>query len=123
MNNDIVTIEPDEGLKTWGWAESLRVPARAARACTSWPSRVCIGLASAVETGRSTWLGKEAHPASKTLKNTRASHGRMPPGRRACKTKNKLGPSATVVCMMLATLAYGRAFQAPSKARFSLYFL
>jgi hypothetical protein len=47
------------------------VPALLARAATVRPSSVSDGLASAVDTGRSTALGKDAQPLSQPINNSR----------------------------------------------------
>src|SRR4051812_45855946 len=89
-------LKASAGLPTSVKPESLRVPAVAARAATACPSRVSSGVASAVETGRSTSLGSEAQPLIHALKSTTASQRQAPPDARALVTKAEPGGRAAV---------------------------
>src|SRR5215203_1162357 len=58
-------------------AESLRAPACARRACTSWPSAVWSACAKCVDAVRPVFAGKLAQPPVQPRKRARASQRNM----------------------------------------------
>ena len=79
------------------------MPALAARAATSAPSRVSAGLARAVVTGLSTSLGKEAQPVSHTT--VKANPSAQSKRRKAEEEKRTSGRVVEAVGMVQTTVA------------------